>query len=52
MLNKITPYVAKNYWLKSLDTARLEGTILSNLIEVPKVFEPNNKMAIKLWVTV
>ena len=34
MINKITPFVNQNYWLKSLDTA--------SLYKVSKVYKPTN----------
>ena len=42
MINKITPSVDYNLWLKCLDTQHTELTNQNSLI-VPKVFEPMNK---------
>ena len=42
-LYKITTFVDLNHWLKCLGTAGFEPTN-SNLIKVPKVFEPKNKI--------
>ena len=43
MINKMTPSVDQNHWLKCLDTTSLDPTnkIFTN---VPKVFQPWNKI--------
>ena len=42
-INKTTPSVDQNCWLKSIDTNSLKPTN-KNLIKVSNIFEPTNKI--------
>ena len=45
IINKITPYIDLNYWLKSLEILNLDS-MHQNLYQVPKVFDSTNKITL------